>query len=118
MAHPIHTEAVANIKGRDEILTLLGSLAALYFSIRSYQDQKPMLGIWAAICFFLALLAKENAITFVAIVPLVYFVFTKANFNAIVKYSAPFLAVAILFLFVRARVLGWDFGEPSRELDE
>ena len=28
--HPLHTEAVANIKGRDEIMTLLGSLRRLY----------------------------------------------------------------------------------------
>ncbi|MDD4150951.1 MAG: hypothetical protein PHE33_13085, partial [Bacteroidales bacterium] len=34
LAHPIHTEAVANIKGRDEIMTLLGSLAALWFTIK------------------------------------------------------------------------------------
>ncbi len=116
MAHPIHTEAVANIKGRDEILTLLGSLAALFYAIRSYQDKKPILMIWAAVCFFLALLAKENAITFVAIVPLVFFIFTKASMSDLFKYSVSFLGIAILFLFVRAGVLGWDFGEPSREL--
>ncbi len=33
--HPIHIEAVANIKGRDEIMALLGSLSALYFGLRS-----------------------------------------------------------------------------------
>ena len=32
--HPIHTEVVANIKGRDEILALLLSLGAFYFSYR------------------------------------------------------------------------------------
>ena len=116
MAHPIHTEAVANIKGRDEILTLLGSLAALYYSIRGYQDNKPMMTLWAAIIFYLALLAKENAITFVAIIPLVYYFFTKADFKTIVTRSVPFLGVAVIFLFTRAAVLGWDFGEPSKEL--
>lgn len=116
MAHPIHTEAVANIKGRDEILTLLGSLAAVYYSIRGYQENNPLMGIGAAVLFFLALLAKENAITFVAIVPLVYYFFTKADLRTIVTRSLPFLGVAIVFLFVRAAVLGWDFGEPSGEL--
>lgn len=28
--HPLHTEAVANVKGLDEILALLGALASLY----------------------------------------------------------------------------------------
>jgi hypothetical protein len=33
-AHPIHTEAVANIKGRDEIMSMLGSVFALYFTLK------------------------------------------------------------------------------------
>ena len=116
MAHPVHTEAVANIKGRDEILTLLGSLAAVYYSLRSFQDKKPWLNWAAAVIFFLALLSKENAITFVAIIPLVYYFFTKASMATILRQSLPFLGVAVLFLFVRAAVLGWDFGAPSKEL--
>ncbi|MCK5029515.1 MAG: hypothetical protein KAR57_07770, partial [Bacteroidales bacterium] len=32
LAHPIHTEVVANIKGRDEILSLLGVLLATLFA--------------------------------------------------------------------------------------
>lgn len=32
--HPLHSECVANIKGRDEILALLGSLAALYATLK------------------------------------------------------------------------------------
>ena len=39
IAHPIHSEAVANIKGRDEIMALLFSLATLYSSLR-YIDKK------------------------------------------------------------------------------
>ena len=32
--HPVHTEAVANIKGRDEILALMGSLLTVYAVFR------------------------------------------------------------------------------------
>ncbi len=116
VAHPIHTEAVANIKGRDEILTLLGSLSAVYFSLRSYQENNPFWNILATGLFFLALFAKENAITFVAIIPLVYYFFTKASMGDIIRKSLPFLLAAIVFLFARAAVLGWDFGAPSTEL--
>jgi len=34
LAHPIHTEVVANIKGRDEIMSLLFSLLTLFYSIK------------------------------------------------------------------------------------
>lgn len=110
--HPIHTEAVANIKGRDEIMTLLGSLTALWLVLRG--------GLWptilAAMSFFIALLSKENAITFLGVVPLALYYFTKEDAAAIIKKTAPLLAVAILFLIIRGSILGWSLGEPSMEL--
>ena len=69
-AHPIHTEVVANIKGRDEILAFLGSLMALYFAFVAFKSKKSMWHLPGAFCLFLGLLSKENAITFLAIIPL------------------------------------------------
>ncbi len=116
IAHPLHTEVVANIKGRDEIVSLLGSLAAVYFSLRAFYEKKPRWNIAARLMFFFALLSKENAITFLAIFPLTYFFFTTANWKKIAALTIPFMLVAMLFLFMRAAVLGWSFGESSREL--
>ena len=116
IAHPIHTEAVANIKGRDEIITLLGSLAALYYSWRAYHEEKPVLNIAAAVLFFLALLSKENAITFLAVVPLAFYFFSKADMGSIVKQTAYLFGAAVLFLIIRGSILGWSLGEPSMEL--
>ena len=110
IAHPIHTEVVANIKGRDEIVTLLGSLAALYFSLKAYYQGKSMHNIWVGVIFFLALMAKENAITFLAVVPLTYYFFTKADTNKIVMQMIPFGIAAAAFLVIRTSILGADFG--------
>ena len=100
--HPIHTEAVANIKGRDEIMSLLFSLLALFATIKYVKTQKVTHLIWGAVIFLLALLSKENAITFIAIVPLTYFFFTQAKFKdyglALGAYIVPF----ILFLAMRS----------------
>ncbi len=117
MVHPVHTEVVANVKGRDEIVSLLGSLVALYLSLRAFYEKKPLLNLWAAAIFFLALLSKENAITFLAIVPLTYFFFTQAKGGKILGQTLPLLAAAVLFLIVRGAVLGWNLGgDPPREL--
>ncbi len=113
VAHPIHTEAVSNIKGRDEIITLLGSIAALYFALRAYHEQKSQWSIVAGILFFLGLLAKENAITFLAIVPLTFYFFTKAKVGDIVKQTLPFIAAAVLFMIIRTAVIGFDMGSGS-----
>jgi tetratricopeptide (TPR) repeat protein len=115
-AHPIHTEAVANIKGRDEILTLLGSLTALYAMVRAYDEKKIIWLAFGGFSFLLALLAKENAITFLAVVPLTFWVFRKAKLGATLLYTLPLLTMAIIFLALRAAVLGFNFSEPTKEL--
>lgn len=116
ITHPIHTEAVANIKGRDEIVAALGSLAALHFSIKGFLQQKNRLNILVGILFFLALLSKENAITFLAIAPLTYYFFTKATFRQILLQTLPFVIAAIVFIALRTSVIGLGSGEPPVEL--
>jgi len=116
VAHPIHTEAVANIKGRDEIMTLLGSLAAAYFCIRAYQKEKIGSAMLAGVFFFLALLAKENAITFLAVIPFMFWYFTKASLSNIISYCSPLLVATFVFLAIRFTILGSDFGDKSMEL--
>ena len=117
LAHPIHTEVVANVKGRDEILSLLGGLAGLYFSLKSFHEKKPLLNLIGAALFFIALFSKENAITFVAVIPLTFYFFTKAKTKEIIFKTQPYLLLAILFVFIRGSILGWELaGEAPREL--
>jgi tetratricopeptide (TPR) repeat protein len=116
VTHPLHTEVVANIKSFDEIATLFGSLLALLLSVKAHDEGKP-LGHWlAAFVFFLALLAKENAITFLAVVPLAYYVFRGLTPGAALKRVVPFGMAALAFLALRFSVLGWSMGSSSREL--
>lgn len=110
--HPLHTEAVANVKGLDEILAMLGSVAALYFVLRQYlharnEDTRSpqQLMIWALVCYTLALFAKENAVTFIAVIPLALWFFTDASPKSIVKLTAPLLLPLLLFVGARSLVL-------------
>ena len=107
LAHPIHTEAVANIKGRDEIMTLLGSLLALWFTIKYFETGKIANVLWSSISLFLGLLSKENAITFLAVIPIsmYYFYHNKNAGKKLYAYGGLLLAAGI-FLLIRASVLG------------
>lgn len=84
-AHPIHSEAVANIKGRDEIMALFFSLATLYAALRFMDYKKIMWLIASCGLFFLGLLSKENSITFLAVIPATIYFFSnrkwKTNFT-------------------------------------
>ncbi len=102
MVHPIHTEVVANIKSRDEILVLFFLLLSLLLFLR----QEKMAYAGSVIAFFLALLSKENAITFLAILPLCCWFFTRIGLKKTVFRTLPMLAVAIVYLILRARFAG------------
>lgn len=107
--HPLHTEVVANVKGLDEILALLGSIYTLYSILKSHyantNQSKTKWGIITLISFALALFSKESAITFIAIIPLALYIFTDASAKAIFKLSVPLLLPVFLFLGVRQVVL-------------
>lgn len=115
-AHPVHTEAVANIKGRDEIIALLGSILAFYWLWKAYRQKNMLWSVLAGVVFFAGLLAKENAITFLAVVPLGFYIFTKANISTIGKYTVPLVLAAVAFILCRSAVIPFNFGTPSMEL--
>ena len=60
--HPVHTEVVANIKGRDELLSVLFLILSLYLALK-YLDKAGIPALLASgISLFAGLLSKENAI--------------------------------------------------------
>jgi len=113
LAHPIHTEAVANIKGRDEILTLLGSLLALWFTLKYLDTRKFINLIFSGVSLFLGLLSKENAITFLAVIPLTVYYFSKHKFVKTLGAYVPLLIAAGVFLLIRYSILGGGRGEKE-----
>ena len=117
--HPIHTEVVANIKGRDEIVALLASLYAFFLVLKSIQikSNKPL--IFALVIFFIGLMSKENTITFVAVIPLALILFRSMKLKDIALKSALFLIPSILFILIRGQVINSGLGfeaDPPMEL--
>ena len=116
IAHPIHTEVVANIKGRDEIMSMLLALLALLVIYKNAAEVKWRQLALAGGLFFLALLSKENAITFLAIVPLALIMFKGVTIPKALLQTVPLLVATGLFLWIRGAVIGWELGDPPREL--
>lgn len=115
--HPVHTEVVANIKGRDEIMTFLGALGSVWFTLKYLSDKKNLWLILSGISFFLALLSKENAITFLAIIPAVLWFFTAARKDDYIRTLAPVLGAAVLYLVIRYNVIGY-FLSSGKEITD
>ena len=113
MAHPVHTEVVANIKSRDEIMALLLSTGALYFLWRYFERLNREWLVSAVLLYGLGLFFKESAITFLAIIPLTIWFFTDQPLGKNLRISALFLLPAVLFLGIRHQVLS---AQPYQEV--
>jgi len=106
IAHPIHTEVVANIKSRDEILALLFGTLALNAVWKYLHSEKAGQLIAALAWYGLAMFSKESAITFLALIPLTLWFFSDKPLSKILSTSALMLIPAGVFLLIRHQVLG------------
>ena len=106
--HPIHTEAVANVKGRDEIFAMLGAVAALWCSLKYVDTRKWYWLVISLLTFTFGIFSKENAITFLAVVPLALYYLQSDSKRPIDYFITliPLLIGSVFFLIVRAKVLG------------
>lgn len=100
--HPIHTEVVANIKSRDELLSLLFIVCSFIFAFRYMKFFKRADLILFFILFSLALLSKEYAITLILLLPFTFFIFKTPRFNW--KEQKLYVSLAV---FVSAFVISY-----------
>lgn len=119
--HPIHTEAIANIKGRDEILVMIGSIMALHFTVKAFLGKGSSAFVnWflAILGFLIGIFSKESAIPFLAVIPAAIFIFIPTStFKDSLKYTSPFIAITLLFWFaIRGPIL--EIKDPNDPMNK
>jgi Tfp pilus assembly protein PilF len=103
--HPIHTEVVANIKSRDELLCCCFAFSALLAALRYADTGRLALLIAAAFTYLISLLSKETSVSFVLLLPLVCFLFAAADRRRILLLGAVSVGVLCVYLFLRYSIL-------------
>lgn len=124
--HPIHTEVVANVVGRAELLAAFWSLMTLLLFLPADLRGSPLTpprhwthGLLVAACFLLALLCKETPATLLVALPLIDLVrWTHADpltrprhpwawwFGRALRYYLPLGVVFGLYLLARIHAVG------------
>lgn len=101
-AHPIHTEVVANIKSRDEILSIAFMMLTLYTAHRYEQSRKWQFLILSAVSMLCALLSKEYGGTLVFLIPLSLYLFGEGvNISKNIKLYASYAVIGIIYILMR-----------------
>jgi len=106
--HPIHTEVIASVKSRDELITFLLLLVSLMTFFKHIEKKRVWLLFISLFCFFLALLTRESAVTFIGVVPLmIYFFFNQSLKNSI-SFCLPFFIVFLGYMALRFSIIGFQ----------
>lgn len=101
LTHPIHTEVVANVKSRDEILSLLFICLTFLQYYKFDLSGKTKHLLYALGCYFAALLSKEYAVTLILLLPLFHYVFLEGSISKNAGKLALFLFPLGLYLAMR-----------------
>lgn len=100
MAHPVHAEVVCSLKNRDELLSFLGGIGAVYFLLRYAESNKIALFAAAQLCLWLGFFSKLSALTFLGIIPLTLFWHGSVGMrkNMIISGITAFLMLLLFYL--------------------
>lgn len=96
LAHPIHTEVVANVKSRDEIFSFLFMILTLVLVHKIKSKNKLKYILLSCFTFLLALLSKEYGATLLGLIPLSLYLFSEKKFE-LSNYLGLFGALLITF---------------------
>ncbi len=114
--HPIHTEVIDNVKSLDEILSLTLIMSTFIFSLKYFEtDNKKHLAA-GLISFFLALLAKEYAVTLAVLLPVLFYVAGNKKASGAFYASIPYFGVLFIYLLVRKAAVGLSASAPGGEI--
>ena len=125
--HPIHTEVVASLKNREEIMYLLFAISASLVFMNFIEYGKYFYLIMAILLYALSYLSKQSAISFVLVLPFLFFfkylnnISLKSFFNKEIWANAIFkryvIAITSLFLigYIMYKLPSWIL--PPDELD-
>jgi protein O-mannosyl-transferase len=106
LIHPMHTEVVANVKSRDEILSFLFIILTFIAAFRYRETKQPKQLFFGLLFYFLALLSKEYAVTLLVLIPMLLYIVKGDSFRTAFLATLPFLIIALLYIVIRISIVG------------
>ncbi|HNB80960.1 MAG TPA: hypothetical protein PLP34_01405 [Chitinophagaceae bacterium] len=106
ICHPVHTEVVANIKSRDELMSFLGVVGVLFLMLKYDETNQKSFLYAGLIVFYLALLSKETAIPVMLLLPGCFYFFRQKSIMQSIVKTLPLAGILVLFYIQKHAVIG------------
>lgn len=114
--HPIHTEVVANIKSRDEIMAFLFLLGGMFYFLKKYNSNKSLAASILAIAFLVGLMFKESIVTFLFLFPVLVYLTRKETSLTIYSFVPMLIGFGVFFL-IRNSIVDTNAMNSTAEID-
>jgi protein O-mannosyl-transferase len=100
LAHPLHTEVVANIKCRDELLAFFFVLVTIRLVWMHLETGKAWLWPLMGVAFLLAVLSKTSIAAFFLLIPVSVWYFADVSWKKAALYLLPMIGAVLVVKFV------------------
>ncbi len=115
--HPVHTEVVASIKSRDELLSAFFGIWSLSVFFGNKTEERSWMRILtASVLFAFSVFSKESAVAFIAVFPLVSFLLLGEKMKKVFIQWLPLAIVVSLFLVMRNHAIGSVITESEKDI--
>ena len=111
-AHPIHSEVVSSVKSRDELLAALFGFLSWRFFVSKNETKNYSKYVLSGFFFLAAVMSKESAIAFAALIPLSYFMLIDNNMKSLLIKTIPLVLGTLVFLACRQYAMFNGTGTP------
>ncbi len=118
VVHPIHTEVIANVKSRDELIAFILLIASALSYLRYIEKKQVLFLLASLLSFFIALLTRESAITFLVVIPLLLYYFFNQTLKQSLFRALPFTIVLAGYLALRFSIIGFKTPTVNYIMDD
>lgn len=110
-AHPLHTEVIASLKNREELLSFLFGIITINLFLKYLKNNKTIYLIYAVLVYLIGNFTKESFVVFTLLIPLTLFYFAE------LKGKRFFILTgSLIFIVFLIRWLKSYFFHPDVEL--
>lgn len=120
IVHPTHTEVVASLKNREDILVFLFGFTSILIFLKFNESRNWIWCIFGCIVFFITCLTKENGVSFAAIIPLsMYFTIPPEKFSFSFIRNKMFLPIIsgillLILAFIAYKLPHWILPQEQK----
>ncbi|GAB5526527.1 MAG: tetratricopeptide repeat protein [Roseivirga sp.] len=111
--HPLHTEVVASLKNREELLVSLFGFSALLHFIRYTEKPKKLRLLCGFLMMGLGVLCKATLAPFMLAIPILLWSFDKLSLKKAMILGFSLTAFTALVYFLPVRLMSIDLGRET-----